>query len=294
MTSSFKGYLKLLFAVLVWGVSFVATKIALQEVSPTSVVWLRFGIGVVILGAATIIRKEFRWVTRKEFGYFALLGFIGITFHQWLQSTGLITAQAITTAWIITTTPIFISVLGWFFLKEELLPIHMFGIGAATAGVLLVLSKGDIGSIVEGSFGSFGDLLVFISAPNWAIFSVISRKGLKRYTPTFMMFYVMVTGWLFTSILFFGNNHQSEIFAVSVQGWYAILFLGICCSGLAYIFWYDALKILPASSVGSFLYLEPIAAILFAALLLNETVLISTMIGGLCIFFGVWLVNKRK
>jgi len=83
-----KAILKALFAVTVWGASFVATKISLQYVSPNILVWLRFTMGVVILGLAVILNKQFSLPQGKDWGYFALLGFIGITFHQWLQSTG--------------------------------------------------------------------------------------------------------------------------------------------------------------------------------------------------------------
>jgi len=69
--------------------------------------------GVAMLGTAAAFKKQFTPLPARELGYFALLGFLGITFHQWLQSNGLVTAQATTTAWIITTTPIFIALLGW-------------------------------------------------------------------------------------------------------------------------------------------------------------------------------------
>lgn len=279
---------------MVWGVSFIATKIALKEISPMTVVWLRFGIGVIILTVVTIARKEFKSIDRNDIGYFALLGFIGITFHQWLQSTGLVTADAISTAWIITTTPIFIAILGWYFLREKVTPLQSFGIAAATIGVVLILSKDDVSSIFAGGFGSYGDLLVFLSAPNWAVFSVLSRRGLNEHSPTFMMLCVMCAGWLFTTIILFGGNYHTEIPALSLNGWYAIGFLGIFCSGLAYIFWYDALKVLPASNVGSFLYIEPITTILVAIPMLGEHLYISTLIGGICIVVGVWLVNRKK
>lgn len=102
----YSALLKAAFAVTVWGASFIATKLALREVSPVVVIWLRFGIGVVILGGFIVRRKELAFPSRRELGYFALLGFLGITFHQWLQVTGLVTAKATTTAWIITTIPI--------------------------------------------------------------------------------------------------------------------------------------------------------------------------------------------
>ena len=95
------AYAKVTFAVVAWGASFIATKVTLQEISPATVVWLRFGIGVLILGLAARWRGQLALPKRKDIPYFALLGFIGITFHQWLQSTGLITAQASTTAWIV-------------------------------------------------------------------------------------------------------------------------------------------------------------------------------------------------
>src|SRR4026208_1235150 len=126
-----KAILKALFAVTVWGASFVATKVALQHVVPTALVWLRFTMGLLILGLAVFLNKQFSLPRGKDWGYFALLGFIGITFHQWLQSTGLLTAQATTTAWIITSTPIFIALLGFIVLKERLAWFQTVGIFVA-------------------------------------------------------------------------------------------------------------------------------------------------------------------
>ena len=113
-------YLEALFAVIVWGASFIATKIALEEISPITIVWLRFLMGVMILGMAVYLRGQFALPQRREWGYFAVLGFLGITFHQWLQSNGLQTSEAGTTAWIVATTPVFMALLGWFILKERL------------------------------------------------------------------------------------------------------------------------------------------------------------------------------
>src|SRR5512137_2355554 len=78
---------KATFAVLVWGASFIATKLVLREAPPVIVIWLRFGIGVIILGAFVLARKELAFPAPRELGYFSLLGFVGITFHQWLQVT---------------------------------------------------------------------------------------------------------------------------------------------------------------------------------------------------------------
>jgi drug/metabolite transporter (DMT)-like permease len=281
-------------AVIAWGASFVATKLAVQEVSPVTVVWIRFTIGVVILGVATILRRQFAILERGEVGYFVLLGFLGITFHQWLQSTGLVTAQATTTAWIVATIPIFMALLGWLVLSEKLRNWQVYGILLAAIGVLVVISKGDLGGLVGGRFGSRGDFLVLLSAPNWAVFSILSRRGLKRYPATRMMFFVMAFGWLFTSILFIAGGGFHQWSNISAKGWLGIGFLGIFCSGLAYIFWYDALKALPAAQAGAFLYLEPFVTVIVAALLLGEPLLGSSLLGGAAILLGVWIVNRQK
>ncbi len=286
--------LKAVFAVVVWGASFIATKLALREVSPVVVIWLRFGIGLVVLGWFVAQRKELALPPAKELGFFSLLGFLGITFHQWLQVTGLLTAQATTTAWIITTIPIFIAILGRFMLREKLGWDRTGGIFLATLGVLLVVSHGDLQSVLLGRFGTRGDFLILISAVNWAVFSVLSRRALKNHPAIQMLFYVMFFGWIFTSFWLAATQHLTEITSLSFQGWISILFLGILCTGIAYIFWFDALKELTASQVGSFLYIEPLVALVVAGLILQEPLFLAAFLGGILILVGVWLVNRRS
>jgi len=147
------------FAVIAWGVSFVATKIALRYISPVSVVWLRFLMGVIILGVAVVLRRQFALPDWKGLLYLAFLGFLGIAFHQWLQSTGLLTAQATTTSWIVATTPIFMALVGWLALREKLNWQQVVGIFLAACGVLLVVSNGDLRALATGDFGTVGDFL---------------------------------------------------------------------------------------------------------------------------------------
>ncbi len=294
MKSITTTYIKATFAVVVWGASFVATKVALQEISPPMVVWLRFTMGVVVLGFAVAMRKQFAFPSRKELPYFALLGFLGITFHQWLQSTGLVTAHATTTAWIVATTPVFMALLGWLLLKERLGWVKIAGILIAAAGVILVVSKGNLGSILAGHIGEPGDFLIMISAPNWAIFSVLSRQGLQRHPAARMMLHVMALGWLFTTLLFIRGPQLAEISRLTLDGWLGVGFLGIFCSGIAYIFWYDALQAIPAAQAGVFLYIEPFVTVIVAWLVLAEPLLLASLAGGLVIMAGVYAVNQPE
>ncbi len=77
------------------------------------------------------------------------------------------------------------------------------------------------------------------------------------------------------------------------SGWTAIVFLGVLCSGLAYVYWYDALRVLPTAKVGSLLYLEPLVTMGVAAALLGEPIRISSVVGGVVILAGIRTATIR-
>jgi drug/metabolite transporter (DMT)-like permease len=282
-----RAYLGAVFAVVVWGASFIATKIALRQTDPFTVICLRFGIGILILFAAVAKRGEFTWPGWRAVVTFVAIGTLGITLHQWLQVTGLVTAQASTTAWIITATPLAIALVGWAALGERLRWRQWTGIALGAAGVLLVVSRGEWAALAAGSFGSFGDLLVSLSTITWAVFSVASRKALQRHAAAPMMLYVMAGGWVMSAVPWALAGGLGRVALLQPTGWAAIAFLGILCSGLAYIFWYDALRVLPTARVGSLLYLEPLVTMGVAAVLLGEPIRISSIVGGVVILAGI-------
>lgn len=291
----FFPYLEALFAVGVWGANFIATKIALREASPATIVWLRFGMGVAVLGLAVWLRHQFAWPRGREWGYFALLGFLGVTFHQWLQATGLQTAAATTTAWIVATIPVFTALLGWAFLRERLGWVQGAGIVLAGLGTLIIVSRGDLAALARGGFGAPGDFLILISAVNWAVFSVLSRDGLQKHPAARMMFYVMLFGWGFAAAWLFGlGPGWSEMSRLSSDGWNSLIALGVFGSGLAYIAWYDALKALPASQLSVFIYVEPLVTMLTAALMLGENINLVSVLGGALTLTGITLVNWKR
>lgn len=291
MTNSTRAYVKTLIAVTVWGVSFVATKLAVAEIAPMSVVWLRFGIGTIVIGVILLQRKERPAVAARDIPFLVLLGFLGITFHQWLQANGLVTAGATASSWIVTTIPVFTAILGSFLLRERLGTKRWMGIALAAAGVALVITKGDFGTMLSGGAVNSGDLLVLLSAPNWAVFSVLSRKALGTRSPAVMLFLVMLFGWLLSFPLFLAGGGFADVARLSMHGGIGIAFLGVLCSGIAYIYYYDALKVLPAARVSALIYLEPFVTVVTAALLLGEPLLPSMFLGGALILAGVWQVR---
>ena len=247
-----------------------------------------------ILGAVVGLRRQFALPEKDEWLYLALLGFLGVTFHQILQATGLQTAKATTTAWIVATTPVFIAILGWIVLKEKLNGLQVLGIVLAGFGVLLIVSKGNISALFTGEEGTFGDFLILISSVNWAVYTILSRRELARHPAARMMFFVMLLGWLFVNIWIFGfGPGLGEIPNLTSSGWGAIVILGVFGSGLAYIAFYDALQEIPASQLGAFFNVEPLVTTLLASFMINETITAITLIGGAIIILGIWLVNRK-
>lgn len=286
--------LKLLLTICFWAGSYAAIKIAVGEVSPVTVIWLRFLIGFLILGVVAGRRGELAFPPRKDLPMLIITGFSGVALHHLLQSSALVTVEATTTAWIAATIPVFIVLLSWIFLKEKPGWVTLAGILLAACGVLLVISHGNLGGLAGAGFGKPGDLLLLLSAINWAAFSIISRPLLQRYSAARFTFYTMLFGWLIICIPFLAGARWQELSRLDAGGWVGILYLGALCSALGYIFYNDGLKLLPASQVGAFLYLQPIIATLISAVLISEKILPATIIGGALILLGVWQVNRSS
>jgi drug/metabolite transporter (DMT)-like permease len=264
----------------------------LREVSPLTVIALRFGLGVLVLLGAVALSGEFVIIRGRDLGYLVLLGAIGVLVHQMLQANGLTRTSATHSGWLVALTPIFTALLAWLFLGERLTAARLAGIGLAFAGALWVVSRGQFNPEVLALPGTAGDFLLFLSAPNWAIFSVLSKPVLRRHPAILTMSYVLTLGWLMVLPLFLAGQGPAEIARLSLAGWGALAFLGLLCSGVAYIFWYDALQHGDASQVATFLYLEPLVTLAVAATLLGEPLTVATLGGGAVILAGVWLVNR--
>jgi drug/metabolite transporter (DMT)-like permease len=291
------AYIGLGLTVAFWGASFVAIKVLLRELGPAPITVLRFGVGLAFLAAVSAGRRQLQLPTRGEWPWLALLGFSGITLHQWLQATGLQTASATVTSWIVASIPVFVALLGWLVLRERLGLWRVAGIVLAAAGVSLIVSNGDLRGLLAGTAGTPGDILIGLSAINWAIFTILSKRLMERGTalqPVAMMLYVMGFGWLFSLVWMGFAGGGEAILRLSADGWWAMAFLGIACSGLAYLFWYDALDRIDATQAGVFLYFGPLITAALAWPVLGEPVSGAMLAGGAAILLGVWMVNRVK
>ncbi len=285
--------LKALAAIALWGGSFVATKIALRELSPPLLIAARFGLGLAFLLALLAWRREARLADRRDLAWLALLGVIGVTVHQLLQSIGLLTTTATNSGWMIALIPVFTAVLARLMLGEPFGRRKVLGLAAASAGALVVAARGfDLAGLVANP--APGDGLMLLSAANMALFTTWSKRVIGRYPPAVTMTYVLAFGWL-ASLPLAAADHGWQAFAsLTADGWWSLVFLGVGCSGVAYAFWYDALAETDASALASFQYIQPIVTLAVANRVLGEPVTPAVVAGGAAILAGVWLVNRPR
>lgn len=273
-------------AVIFWGISFVATKAVLAEVSPVTLIATRFAIGALVLLA--IVREL---PPRREWGSLALMGFVGVFVHQMLQAFGLTMTSAASTGWLIGLTPIWSALLSAILLRERFGGWKITGLVAGFAGALLVVTRGDFSSEVFGRPSTLGDLLILISTINWAIYSVIGHNTIRRLGPRRATSGAMLFGALMLLPLFVARQGWREIPSLTPIGWTALLFLAVGCSALGYLFWYGALERIEVSRVAALLYAEPLVTFAAAMILLGEQVSATVIGGGILVLAGVLIAQ---
>ncbi len=160
------------------------------------------------------------------------------------------------------------------------------------AGGLLVITGGRFEAGFIGLPSTRGDLLVLASTVNWAVYTVLGRRPLARHGSLATTTYAMLLGWLMLLPVFALESGVAAYRDLSPATWVAVLFLGLGCSGLGYLFWYGALERLDASRVAAFLYLEPLVTLAAAAIVLAEPVRPATIAGGLLVLLGVVMVQR--
>jgi drug/metabolite transporter (DMT)-like permease len=282
-------YLLILLAIIFWGTSFVATKTVLHEIKPVTIIILRLILASTLLSIIALSTKRAFSINLKSHGWIFILALVAV-FHLWIQVTGLQYTTASNTGWIIGTAPVFMALLGFVFYKEKITLFQLAGILVAMAGLLLLIGKGDITNI--GLIENKGDLLVLGSAFTWGVYSMVNKKISLSYSPLMTILYL----FLMMAVIIIPFNLDSQtinsVTNLSLTGWISILFLGIFCSGIAYVIWAQALRDMESAKVGAFLYFEPLVTVLAAWLFLSEEITLLMIFSGLLITAGVFIVNK--
>jgi drug/metabolite transporter (DMT)-like permease len=277
----------LLIAVLFWGFSYIAIKASLVYLSPVELIAARFVLGALTLLAIIKAKK----LTLKINGQWKILAWsaLFLFLHFWVMATGMITTSATNTAWILTTAPIFIALLSYFWLKEPFGLRYIIGIILATIGVLFLVSKGNFGSLEWIS--STGDWIVLGSCVTWAFYTIITRKLTKKLHPLVATFWmIVIAGAVIVPYSLFKS--PLDIYRMPSDGIIAVLFLGIGCLAISFWAWSEGLAKKPAGEVGLYLYIEPLFAMIGAAVLLNEKITIWIILGGLFITAALFISER--
>jgi drug/metabolite transporter (DMT)-like permease len=282
-------------AVIFWGFSFIATKVALREVHPFTLLTLRYAIGALLLLLVQLGRERgfLKRFSRKDWFYIFILAAVGVSGLGLLQAYGLLYTTAINTGWIIAINPILITLFARFFLGEAITVRKTLGIFLGFCGVFLIISRGSFSLSVFRFASTYGDLLVFASALAWSGFTIGGKGFISRFPPLATVTTVMLAGCLLVLPLSLIEGEWNNLFKISFNAWMGIFFLGVFCSGLGYLFWYSALEKRDSGVIGIYLYLEPFATLVGAYFLLDEKVLWTTMLGGGMTLVGVYLATRR-
>jgi drug/metabolite transporter (DMT)-like permease len=284
----FIKYWKPLIAVCFWGASFIATKIALGQLNPVNIIFIRLILASVLLGIIALYTKRSFKISLKNHGFIFILSLIAV-FHLWIQVTGLKYTSASNTGWIIGITPVFMAILGFFIFSEKFTLFKITGILIAFFGLLLLISRGDFLSI--DFISNKGDFLILASAFTWSVYSMVNKKITITYPPLMTILFQFII-MAIVIIPFNVNETTIKIISqLSIQIWLALFFLGFFCSGVAYVLWAQSLKEMESARVGAFLYFEPFITVIAAWSILNEEITLLTIISGVTITCGVILVN---
>lgn len=283
-----------LFAINVfWGGSFVANAIALKSIGPIEIASLRFFIATPLLVAITYLWKGkdvFKFEI-KDMGTFIIMALTGVTFQYVMQ----VSAQDYTTATnaslLINTSVFFIIFLSSVFLKERLTGWRIVGSVVGFVGVALLVSKGTLSFDLGGH--ALGDLLILASASLWAIYSIYGKKIANKYHPLTALNYVFIIGAIGLIPFYFLTPHVA-VTSIPADAMASIVFLALFCSIIAYLVYNVALERMNASTVALYIYFVPLSTIVLAWLILQETMTMATIGGGLMVLLGMYIAEIRR
>ena len=281
-------YGALILAVIFWGLSFVATKIALQSFTPFCLIFTRFSAASVFF-ALLLFRRGAPLIRRATFKKIFLLALFQPGLYFFFETYGLKYTTATKTSLIIATIPVVVMALSAVFLKEKVKPVNIAGIVISLVGIVLLVF-GSTGHIELGGIMT-GDLLVFGAVLSAAIYMIFTRHLGKTIPP------VQITGlqMIFGAVLFFPfflwDQASMEWSAVTAESVIAVTALIVFATIGAFLCYNFALSRIEATKVAVFLNVIPIVTAIGAWSLLGESLSPVQMVGGGIVVGAVYLAN---
>ncbi|WP_339191238.1 DMT family transporter [Paenibacillus sp. FSL P2-0121] len=284
------GHLLALLTILIWGTTFISTKILLKDFTPVEILFFRFLIGYFVL--LLIYSRPIRTTSFKEELLFISAGLCGVTLYFLIENIALVYTLASNVGVIVSIAPFFTAVIAHFFLEEEKFHRQFFiGFLIALTGIILI---GLNGSYLL-PLNPIGDLLALLAPVVWAIYSVLMRKlsllkvhtiGATRRVFFYGLLFMLPPLFLFDFQL--GLSRFKEISNVA-----HLLFLGLGASALCFLTWNKAVGILGAVKTSVYIYIVPVITVAASALVLNEKITWAILTGTFLTLTGSY-ISERK
>jgi len=282
-------YSVILFGQLVFASTPLFIKIALEHFDPFTLGLVRFSISIILLNLFLLIQGKRIIPQRQDWPWILLLGFLAIPLNQGFLFYGLQFTTPGHSALIYGMTPMLVTIFAIPILKERLSILKAIGILIALGGVIVVLSDRNI--TLEPDF-VIGDIIIFIGMFGWALYTVFGKKLVKKLGSILAVTYTMTLGTLLFIPIGAYNTATFDFFSPSLRSWFALLFIAVVTSGIAYPLWYWALKYLEASKLSAFIYTQPIIAAILSHIFLSEELTINFIVGGITVISGVIITEK--
>ncbi len=285
------GHGAALMTVILWGTTFISTKVLLVDFQPVEILFFRFIIGFAAL--FLIAPRRLKVKEKKQEITFMLAGLTGICLYYLLENMALTYTLASNVGVIISAAPFFTAILTQLFMKqEEKLGIHFFiGFVVAMAGICLISFNGSALKI-----NPLGDLLALLAAFLWSCYSVLSKKiGGYGYQTILTTRRVFGYGLMFMipALFFFDFTLELTRFKNPVY-LFNIIFLGLGASALCFVTWNYAVKVLGAMKTSVYIYMVPVVTIVTSVIILHEKVTPLAGLGTVLTLAGLIVSESRS
>ncbi|HYF84176.1 MAG TPA: DMT family transporter [Clostridia bacterium] len=274
----YKGYVLLGITVLLFSTLEVVTSTLKGIVNPLQLTFLRFLIGGIVLLPMVIKRKE--KMQAKDLLFFLGLGILNILISMGSLQLAISMGKASTAAILISSNPIFVLLFSSFLLKEKVTFERIACILLGMVGIILIIYKGNVGGDTAISL-----TLGIIASLTFGLYTVLGKLKSEGISSITMICLSSIFGSLLYVPILLMNG--IPLFYIPQGAFLKILYAGVFLSGVAYITYMEALRILTASKGAMVFFLKPVIASMLAVAFLGENLNLKTVIGMLLVLIGV-------